>query len=56
MNPESVDPAWGHFGQWWAFALWAGFFLLFLLFTPFYKKEPAQANQRLFRFHRRAGV
>jgi protein-S-isoprenylcysteine O-methyltransferase Ste14 len=39
MDPVSVDPAWSHFGQWWAFVLWAGFFLLFLLFTPFYKKS-----------------
>lgn len=37
--PVSIDPAQDHFGQWVAMIIWAGFFLLFLLFTPFYKKS-----------------
>jgi protein-S-isoprenylcysteine O-methyltransferase Ste14 len=40
MNPAtSIDPAADHFGQWAYLIIWAGFFLLFLLFTPFYKKS-----------------
>ncbi len=47
MNtPVSIDPAQDHFGQWGYMIVWAVFFLLFLLFTPFYKKsqrKPASA-------------
>lgn len=39
MNPITVDPAADHFGQWIAFGLWALFFIMFLAFTPFYKKS-----------------
>jgi methanethiol S-methyltransferase len=39
MNPTSIDPAQNHFGQWGYMVIWAAFFLLFLLFTPFYKKS-----------------
>lgn len=35
----SIDPAQAHFGQWGAMAVWAIVFILFLLFTPFYKKS-----------------
>lgn len=42
----TIDPAADHFGQWGYLVVWAAFFLLFLLFTPFYKKsqrKPATA-------------
>lgn len=39
MDPVTIDPAQDHFGQWWAMIIWAGFFILFILFTPFYKKS-----------------
>jgi len=35
----SIDPVTGHFGQWIAGALWVIIFVLFLAFTPFYKKS-----------------
>lgn len=35
----TIDPAPEHFGQWGAMAVWAIVFILFLLFTPFYKKS-----------------
>ncbi len=38
-NPVTIDPAADHFGQWGYLLIWAGFFALFLLFTPFYKKS-----------------
>ncbi len=34
--PETTE---SHFGQWWAFAIFAGLGIIFLLFTPFYKKS-----------------
>jgi len=42
----TIDPAADHFGQWGYLVVWAVFFLLFLFFTPFYKKsqrKPATA-------------
>ncbi len=42
----TIDPAADHFGQWGYLIVWAVFFLLFLFFTPFYKKsqrKPATA-------------
>ncbi len=50
MNPVSIDPAADHFGQWWAMAIWAIFFLLFLLFTPFYKKSQRKPTTAYFAF------
>lgn len=49
MTP-TIDPAANHFGQWWAFGLWAGFFLLFLLFIPFYKKSQRKPATVYFAF------
>lgn len=47
MDPiTTIDPAADHFGQWGYLVVWAVFFLLFLFFTPFYKKsqrKPATA-------------
>mgnify|MGYP001400367255 FL=1 len=42
----SIDPVAGHFGNWIGFTLWMIVFVLFLAFTPFYKKsqrKPASA-------------
>lgn len=40
MDPvTTIDPAADHFGQWGYLVVWAVFFLLFLFFTPFYKKS-----------------
>jgi len=39
MDGVSIDPAQDHFGQWGYMIIWAVFFLLFILFTPFYKKS-----------------
>ena len=42
----SIDPVAGHFGNWIGFTLWVIVFVLFLAFTPFYKKsqrKPASA-------------
>ncbi len=49
MNPI-VDPAVEHFGRWWAFALWAGFFLVFLVFMPYYKKSQRKPATVYFAF------
>jgi protein-S-isoprenylcysteine O-methyltransferase Ste14 len=35
----SIDPVQGHFGEWWAVALWVAIFGVFLLFMPFYKRS-----------------
>jgi methanethiol S-methyltransferase len=39
MTPVTVDPAQDHFGQWGAMIVWTLFFVVFLVFTPFYKKS-----------------
>lgn len=35
----SIDPVTNHFGQWIAAAIWTLIFIVFLAFTPFYKKS-----------------
>lgn len=35
----SIDPVAGHFGNWFGVAIWIIAFILFLAFTPFYKKS-----------------
>lgn len=35
----SIDPVTNHFGQWIAAAIWTVVFIVFLAFTPFYKKS-----------------
>jgi protein-S-isoprenylcysteine O-methyltransferase Ste14 len=49
-TPVSIDPAQDHFGQWAAMIIWAGFFLLFLLFTPFYKKSQRKPSSAYIAF------
>ncbi len=39
MPPVTIDPAQDHFGQWGVMIIWALFFIVFLLFTPFYKRS-----------------
>lgn len=39
-----MENVWGHFGQWWSFAVWIIIFGIFLAFTPFYKKSQIKPN------------
>jgi len=39
MSPVNIDPAQDHFGQWVVMIFWALFFIVFIIFVPFYKKS-----------------